>query len=58
MIQAWENMAGVSRFGIVGDALIEGLENLSKWYKKMEDSTAYFICLGIIYTNIVSNVAN
>jgi len=52
MIKTWENMAAVSRFDIVHDALIEGLDNLAKWYKKTDDSTAYFICLGIIYTNI------
>jgi hypothetical protein len=48
MIKTWENMAAISRFGIVRDALKEGLDNLGKWYKKTDDSTAYFICLGNI----------
>jgi hypothetical protein len=42
MIKMWENMAAVSRFDIVHDALIKGLDNLTKWYKKTDDSTAYF----------------
>lgn len=47
-------MAAAPRYGLVHDALIEGLDNLAKWYKKTDDSTAYFICLGILYTNTVS----
>jgi hypothetical protein len=49
MIKTWKNMAGVSRFGIMRDTLTEGLENLGKWYMKADDSTAYFIYLGIIH---------
>jgi hypothetical protein len=58
MIKTWENMAAISRFSVVRDALAEGLNNLGKWYNKTDDSTAYFICLGIIHTNIVSNITN
>ena len=35
-------------------ALVKGLDNLAKWYKKTDDSTAYFICLDIIHKNDVS----
>jgi hypothetical protein len=41
-------MAAVPRYDKVRDALIAGLDNLAKWYKKTDDSTAYFICLGTI----------
>jgi len=47
-------MANTPEFSIVRDALLEGLENLAKWYKKTDDSGAYFICLGVFYTNVVS----
>jgi hypothetical protein len=54
MIKTWENMAAAHQYTIVHDALIEGLNNLAKWYKKTDDSAAYFICLGTLYSNIVS----
>ena len=41
-------MATAGRYDIVHDALVEGLANLSKWYGKTDDSTAYFICLGAV----------
>ena len=46
LIKSWENMAAGPRYRLVHDALNEGLDNLAKWYKKTDDSTAYFICLG------------
>src|SRR5882757_4984012 len=46
LIKTWENMAEESQYGVVHDALNKGLENLNKWYKKTDDSGAYFICLG------------
>jgi hypothetical protein len=51
-------MAAVPRYDKVRDALTEGLDNLAKWYKKTDDSTAYFICLGTIHKNNVSNDSN
>jgi len=42
----------------VCDALTEGLENLTKWYKKTDYSTAYFICLGTVHRNDNENVSN
>jgi hypothetical protein len=41
-------MAAVPQYDKVSDALIAGLDNLAKWYKKTDDSKAYFICLGTI----------
>jgi hypothetical protein len=48
-------MAAEPQYRIVRDALNEGLDNLAKWYKKTDDSTAYFICLG---TSHCLNVAS
>ena len=59
LIKTWENMAATARYSIVHDALIEGLNNLAKWYKKTDDSMAYFICLGMLHHFIhISQRAN
>jgi hypothetical protein len=42
-------MAAEPQYDKVYDALTAGLDNLGKWYKKTDDSTAYFICLGMVY---------
>jgi len=45
----------------VCNALTTGLDNLTKWYKKTDDSTVYFIsliCLGTIHKNDNVNVSN
>ena len=47
LIKSWENMAAEAQYHVVRNAIEEGLENLVKWYKKTNDSAAYFICLGI-----------
>jgi len=49
-------MAAVVQHDNIQDALIKGLDNLAKWYKKTDDSTAYFICLGMIHKNVDLNV--
>jgi hypothetical protein len=46
MQDAWENMAKHDRFEEVHAAIDAGLENLRKWYRKVDDTDAYFICLG------------
>ncbi|KAF5380029.1 hypothetical protein D9615_006171 [Tricholomella constricta] len=43
--ESWENMADLPRFYEVEDALRKGLANLEKWYRKVSDVDAYFICL-------------
>ncbi|KAG5642677.1 hypothetical protein DXG03_002335 [Asterophora parasitica] len=45
MIESWENMADLQHFYEVKDALRKGLANLEKWYRKVTDVDAYFICL-------------
>ena len=40
------NMAKHSRFSEIFDAIHAGLVNLEKWYRKTNDTDAYFICLG------------
>jgi hypothetical protein len=46
MQESWENMANHDRFDSVASSIGSGLENLKKWYRKVDDTDAYFICLG------------
>ncbi|KAF5371872.1 hypothetical protein D9615_009521 [Tricholomella constricta] len=43
--ETWENMADLPRFYEVEEVLRKGLTNLEKWYCKVTDVDAYFICL-------------
>jgi hypothetical protein len=45
MQQRWEAMAKESKYAPVADALEAGLDNLRKWYKSLDESNMYFICL-------------
>ncbi|KAL0958654.1 hypothetical protein HGRIS_014979 [Hohenbuehelia grisea] len=45
--QSWENMSHLPRFRDLASAINAGLNNLRKWYNKVDDSDAYFICLGL-----------
>lgn len=45
----WGNMAKHSRFSEISHAIRSGLENLGKWYRKTNDTDAYFICLGKVF---------
>ena len=41
-------MAEKPKFREVKDAMTNGVENLKKWYRKVDKtSAAYFICLGM-----------
>lgn len=44
--EAWKNMVAHPKFTDISDAINAGLENLSKWYWKIDDMNVYFICLG------------
>jgi hypothetical protein len=44
--EAWTNMADHPKFADISDAINAGLENLNKWYRKIDDTDVYFICLG------------
>jgi hypothetical protein len=46
MQEAWENMAVLKKFEDVREAIEAGLANIRKWYRKVDDTDAYFICLG------------
>jgi hypothetical protein len=48
LLQSWENMADLPKFSEVEDAIRKGLENIDKWYRKVNDTDAYFICLGML----------
>lgn len=47
MQESWENMARLPKFQEFKLALDAGLENLRKWYRKVDETDAYFICLGL-----------
>jgi hypothetical protein len=47
LIKRWESMVEQHRFRDVKDAITQGVNNLQKWYRKVDNtSSAYFICLG------------
>ena len=39
-------MAELPKFSEVEYAIRKGLKNIDKWYRKVNDTDAYFICLG------------
>ena len=39
-------MAMAPKFAKVSDSITSGLENIQKWYRKTDDTDAYFVCLG------------
>ena len=49
MQESWENMTSHSRFQELHEAIEAGLENIRKWYRKVDDTDAYFICLSACY---------
>jgi hypothetical protein len=58
--EAWTNMAAHPRFAEVSDAINDGLDNLRKWYRKIDDTDVYFICLGerSIYHRVIRLTEN
>lgn len=47
LIKRWETMAGQPRYRELREAIMEGIQNFKKWYRKVDEtSDAYFICLG------------
>ena len=49
LLQSWENMADLPKFSEVEHAIRKGLENVDKWYRKVNDTDAFFICLGTFF---------
>ncbi|THG95548.1 hypothetical protein EW026_g6127 [Hermanssonia centrifuga] len=43
----WEIMVKEPKFAKISFAIEAGLEKLQKWYKAVDDSAMYFICLGV-----------
>jgi hypothetical protein len=39
-------MADLPKFSEVEHALHKGIANIDKWYRKVNDTDTYFICLG------------
>jgi hypothetical protein len=44
--ETWENMARTPKFVEISGAITRGLKNLTKWYRKVDDTDTYFVCLG------------
>lgn len=44
--QSWENMAKLPKFREMRKPIEAGLENLKKWYCRVDDTDVYFVCLG------------
>ena len=47
LLQSWENMVELPKFSKIKQAISKGLEIIDKWYCKVNDTDAFFICLGI-----------
>ena len=43
-------MSEIQKFSTVKDAILKGLENIDKWYRKVNDTDAFFIRLGIFFS--------
>ena len=48
--KSWGNMVNLPRFSKMQEAIKKGSDNLEKWYNKVNDTDAYFICLGAYLT--------
>ena len=46
LLESWTNMSEHPKFDEMSDALNAGIKNLDKWYRKIDDTDVYFICLG------------
>ena len=57
LVSHWEMMVALDKFSPVKDALEKGLEKLHKWYKSLDQSDMYFICLGVS-SSFCKNVCN
>jgi hypothetical protein len=40
-------MAAHPKFSEISDAINAGINNLNKWYRKIDDTDVYFICLAL-----------
>ena len=47
--EAWENMTALPKFQELHSAIEAGLENIWKWYWKVDDTDVYSLCLGASY---------
>ena len=51
--ESWGNMANHPKFSEVENSIHKGIENLDKWYNKVNDTDAYFICLRMYPCNFI-----
>lgn len=51
--ETWGNMANHPKFSEVENSIHKGIENLDKWYNKVNDTDAYFICLHMYPSNFM-----
>jgi hypothetical protein len=54
--QQWENMAQQPKFRDMLEAFKNSLENLCKWYCSVNDTDAYFICLGTFFSWLLADL--
>ncbi|KAG2749565.1 hypothetical protein P692DRAFT_20731536, partial [Suillus brevipes Sb2] len=47
VLQTWESMAGTSKFDSLSTSITSGLDNVSKWYRKTNNTDVYFVCLAL-----------
>ena len=52
--ETWGDMATSSKFGSISPSIDAGLKNLSKWYRKTDDTSVYFVCLGTFIVAFVT----
>jgi hypothetical protein len=49
-------MAELPQFSELKGPLQKGLANLDKWYHKVNDTDAYFICLGMCHNTLLNSL--
>ena len=51
--ETWGNMANHPKFPEIENSINKGIKNLDKWYNKVNDTDAYFICLCMCLCNFI-----
>ena len=51
--ETWGNMPNHPKFSEVENWIHKGIENLDKWYNKVNDTDAFFICLHMCFCNFI-----
>lgn len=54
--EAWLQLAKKTEHEDIKEAIDFGLKNIDKWYRKLDDTDIYFICLGKLKVFVVLDV--